>query len=174
MRTVLSKQDIINLIHQKPPLVEQYQKLEDQLQPNGFDLTLREISQIQTGGQIGLTNAQRTISECMPLAFDSSGNLDLAPGAYIVTFNEIVNLPKNIMALGAPRSSLLRCGVTVHMAVWDAGYSGRSQSLMVVYNSQLFRIQRNARIAQLVFLELVGETEGYHGAYQGENIQEPE
>jgi dUTP pyrophosphatase len=172
MRTVLSKQDILNLIHQKPPLVEQYLKLEDQLQPNGFDLTLREVGQIQTGGQIGVTNAQRTISGFTPLAFDAMENLDLAAGAYIVSFNEIINLPKNIMALGAPRSSLLRCGVTVHMAVWDAGYSGRSQSLMVVYNPQLFRIQRNARLAQLVFFELVGDTEGYQGAYQRENISD--
>ena len=98
-------------------------------------------------------------------------NLDLMPGAYVITFNEIVNLPKNVMALGAPRSSLLRCGVTVHTAVWDAGYSGRSQSLMVVYNPFHFRVQRNARIAQLVFFELTEETEGYSGAYQGENIE---
>ncbi|HUV75718.1 MAG TPA: deoxyuridine 5'-triphosphate nucleotidohydrolase, partial [Dehalococcoidales bacterium] len=55
-------------------------------------------------------------------------------------------------------------------AVWDAGYSGRSQSLMVVYNPQGFRVQRNARIIQLVFLQLTRETEGYQGTYQGENI----
>jgi len=65
---------------------------------------------------------------------------------------------------------LLRCGVTVNTAVWDAGYSGRSQSLMVVYNPQGFRIQRNARIVQLVFLRLTHETEGYRGVYQRENI----
>jgi dUTP pyrophosphatase len=74
------------------------------------------------------------------------------------------------MALGRPRSSLLRCGVTVGMAVWDAGYSGRSQSLMVVYNPQGFRLQKNARVAQLIFLPLSQKTEGYQGAYQGENI----
>jgi len=74
------------------------------------------------------------------------------------------------MALARPRSSLLRCGVTVDTAVWDAGYSGRSQSLMVVYNPLGFRLQRNARIVQLVFLRLTRETEGYRGAYQGENI----
>ena len=76
------------------------------------------------------------------------------------------------MALGAPRSSLLRCGVTVHMAVWDAGYSGRSQSLLVVFNPQGFRCERNARVAQLVFMELANETEGYRGIYQGENISQ--
>ena len=74
------------------------------------------------------------------------------------------------MALARPRSSLLRCGVTVGTAVWDAGYSGRSQSLLVVYNRQGVRLQKNARIIQLIFLRLTGETKGYQGVYQGENI----
>jgi len=75
------------------------------------------------------------------------------------------------MALGRPRSSLLRCGVTVGTAVWDAGYEGRSQSLLVVYNPRGFRLQKNARVAQLIFMRLSGKTEGYKGAYQGENIE---
>ena len=170
MKTILSKNDILKLVNQTPPLIEGCVDLQEQLQPNGFDLTLKEVSLLQTGGQIGVSNAQRRVSELCPLVFDGVGNLDLVPGAYMITYNEIVHLPNNIMALGAPRSSLLRCGVTVHTAVWDAGYSGRSQSLMVVYSPFNFRVQRNARIAQLVFFELAGETEGYHGAYQGENI----
>ena len=105
-----------------------------------------------------------------PLVFDEWGYIDLMPGAYIITYNEIVHLPKNVMALATPRSSLLRCGVTVYTAVWDAGYSGRAQSLMAVYNPGGFRVQRNARVVQLVFMKLTQETEGYHGAYQGENM----
>jgi len=170
MRTVLSKQDILNLIHQKPPLIENYVKLEDQLQPNGFDLTLKSVSSLQSAGRIGVSNAQRIISSLSPLEYDGEGFLDLAPGPYAITFNEVVNMPRNVMALGAPRSSLLRCGVTIENAIWDAGYCGRSQALMVVYNPLGFRVQRNSRIDQLVFIELADETEGYNGAYQGENI----
>jgi len=158
------------LIQQKPALVEGYLKLEDQVQPNGFDLTLRDVAALQSGGVVAVSNAQRQISNLQTLAFGKDDYWDLSPGSYLITYNEIVNLPKNVMALGAPRSSLLRCGVTVHMAVWDAGYSGRSQSLLVVYNPLGFRVQRNARVAQLVFMELAAETEGYQGVYQGENI----
>jgi len=75
-----------------------------------------------------------------------------------------------VMALAAHRSSLLRCGVTVGTAVWDAGYEGRSQSLLVVHNPLGFRLQKNARIIQLVFFQLSQETERYKGKYQGENI----
>ncbi len=167
---VLSGQDIIRLIKQDPPLVEGWIDLDEQVQANGFDLTLRDMAVPQSAGRITAANSQRVVSDLSPLVFDGMGSIELVPGIYIITYNEIVHLPKNIMALGRPRSSLLRCGVTVGTAVWDAGYEGRSQSLLVVYNYRGFRVQRNARITQLVFFELTGDSEGYNGVYQGENI----
>ena len=168
--TVLSKNDIRRLIHSNPPLVEGWLDLETQLQPNGFDISLRDISALKTSGTIAVENSRRVISEPALLDFDSSGFIDLKPGSYLITHNEIVHLPTNVMALARPRSSLLRCGVAVHTAVWDAGYSGRSQSLLVVYNELGFRLQKDARVLQMVFYRLSGETEGYHGKYQGENV----
>jgi dUTP pyrophosphatase len=168
--SVLSGNDIRRLIKGKPPLVEGWLNLDEQVQANGFDLTLRDCASMQSGGQIAVDNRDRVISSLAPLAFDANGYLDLAPGVYMITYNEIVHLPRDIMALGRPRSSLLRCGVSVGTAVWDAGYEGRSQSLFIVHNSHGFRVQKNARITQLVFMTLTGESEGYKGIYQGENI----
>ncbi|MCK4274186.1 MAG: deoxyuridine 5'-triphosphate nucleotidohydrolase [Dehalococcoidales bacterium] len=167
---VLSGQDIIRLIKQDPPLVEGWIDLDEQVQANGFDLTLRDVAVPQSAGRITAANSQRVVSDLSPLVFDGMDGIELVPGIYIITYNEIVHLPKNIMALGRPRSSLLRCGVTVGTAVWDAGYEGRSQSLLVVYNYRGFRVEKNARITQLVFFELTGDSEGYNGVYQGENI----
>lgn len=169
MTAVLSREDIHRLLGQEPPLVEGWVDLEQQVQPNGFDLTLRDVAMLQAPGCITTDNRQRRVSDLSPLVFDGLGFIDLLPGVYSITYNEIVNLPRDIMALATPRSSLLRCGVTVNTAVWDAGYSGRSQSLLVVYHSQGFRLQKNARVLQLVFLRLTGETDGYRGIYQGEN-----
>jgi dUTP pyrophosphatase len=169
--TVLTRHEIHRLLQQEPPLIEGCIDLETQLQPNGIDLTLREVAMLQTSGKIATISSQRYVSALAPLVFDGLGFIDLMPCAYIVTFNEIIHLPNDVMALGRPRSSLLRCGVTIDSAVWDAGYSGRSQSLMVVYNPQGFRLQKNARIMQLIFLRLAQETEGYQGVYQGENIE---
>jgi dUTP pyrophosphatase len=170
MTTVLSRQDILKLLENEPPLIEGYRNLDAQLQPNGFDFTVREVAMPQTAGRITVDNSQRVVSELAPLVFDGLGYLELMPGAYIVTYNEIAHLPKNIMALAQPRSSLLRSGVTVYGAVWDAGYSGRSRSLMMVFNPRGFRLQKDAAIVQLVFMRLTGDTEGYSGTYQGENI----
>ena len=168
--SVLSGSDIRRLIKQDPPLIEGWIDLDEQVQANGFDLTLRDVAVPQSAGRITAASSQRIVSDLSPLVFDGTDCIELVPGIYIITYNEVVHLPKNIMALGRPRSSLLRCGVTVGTAVWDAGYEGRSQSLLVVYNYQGFRVQKNARITQLVFFELSGDSEGYNGIYQGENI----
>ena len=124
MAAILSKHDIHHLLKQEPPLIEGYINLKEQVQPNGIDLTLREVALPQSSGKIAITDSQRLVSDLAPLVFDGLGFIDLMPGAYIITYNEIVHLPKNVMALATPRSSLLRCGVTVNTAVWDAGYSG--------------------------------------------------
>ena len=172
MSVVLSRQDISQLLGQEPSLIKGYLNLDEQLQPNGFDLTLREVALLESSGKIAVKDTERRLPELAPLAFDGLGFIDLVPGIYSITYNEVVHLPRNVMALGRPRSSLLRCGVTVGTAVWDAGYSGRSQSLLVVYNPRGFRLQRNARVMQLVFFGLSQETEGYQGFYQHENMEE--
>lgn len=122
-------------------------------------------------GAIGVDSADRVLPDLEPLAFDSDGWLTLEPGMYHITYNEVVDIPVSLMALGRPRSSLARCGVSIVTAVWDAGYNGRSTSMLVVENPAGFRVQRDARVMQLVFFGMSQATaEGYRGRYQGENI----
>jgi len=168
--TALSKQEIRALIRKTPPLMEGCIDLETQLQPNGIDITIRDIVGLRNQGTIARENNRRVVSDLDPIEFGDDGFVSLVPGPYLITHNEIVHLPNNVMALARPRSSLLRCGVTINTAVWDAGYSGRSQSLLVVYNPEGFRLQKDTRVLQMVFFRLTGETDGYKGKYQGENI----
>ena len=169
---VLTREDILELLELRPPLIAAAVNLEEQLQPNGIDLTVREISSFSSRGNLTETNEGRELSRTSAVMFDARGGADLLPGAYLLTFNEVVSLPANVMALGRPRSSLNRCGVSMHSAVWDAGYSGRSQSMLVVYNPHGFRLHRNARVMQLVFFHTARAVDkGYSGKYQNENIQ---
>jgi dUTP pyrophosphatase len=171
MISILSREDILEMLGATPPLVENLCDVQQQVQPNGIDLTLKEVALFSSSGSLGPGNENRALSGTSQLVFNGLGRVDLLPGCYLVTYNEVVNLPRNIMALAMPRSSLLRCGVSIHNAVWDAGYSGRSQSLMVVYNPQGFRLHENARIVQMVFFFLSREVaQGYQGMFQGENI----
>lgn len=169
---VLSREQLRGLIvDARRPLLSDFVDLESQLQPNGFDVSLREISRYVGQGQIGRESGDRLLPELVPLAFDADGWITLEAGQYHILYNEIVSLPDSLMALGRPRSSLGRCGVTIHTAVWDAGYSGRSTSLLSVLNPEGFHVQRDARVMQLVFFGMSSATvAGYSGQYQGENV----
>ncbi|MCO5221635.1 MAG: deoxyuridine 5'-triphosphate nucleotidohydrolase [Thermomicrobiales bacterium] len=160
------------MIESNEPLFAGYSDLDAQVQANGFDLTLAEVRRFDGAGTIAIDNADRVLPELEAIEPDDRGFLTLPPGGYHITYAETVSLPKDLMALGRPRSSLTRSGVAIHTAVWDAGYSGRSTSLMVVYNPQGFRVQLGARVAQLVFIQLSTPDEvGYQGVYQGENVR---
>ncbi|HET8521606.1 MAG TPA: deoxyuridine 5'-triphosphate nucleotidohydrolase [Thermomicrobiales bacterium] len=167
----LTREDLRQRILGTPPLLTDYRDLDVQLQPNGFDLTLGALNEFRGRGSIAVDNTNRVLPDLEPLPFAGDGWADLAPGIYQVLFNEIVQLPLDLMALGRPRSSLGRCGVTIHTAVWDAGYAGRSTALLSVLNPNGFRVQRNARVLQLVFYTVTRPPKsGYDGIYQGENI----
>ena len=142
-----------------------------QVQPNGIELTLQRVEAHDGPGAIAFDNSERKLPGTKKIDFDEEGWVHLLKGSYKIVFNEIVNIPKNLAAIAKPRSSLLRCGATVETAVWDAGYSGRSESLLVVYNNDGFRVKKDARVLQLLFFRLGGEVDkGYSGIYQNENI----
>jgi dUTP pyrophosphatase len=143
---------------------------EGQCQPCGVDLTLREVHSLSEGGEIDFDNSKRRISKSSPLAFDSEGKIRLAQGCYKIIYNEYVKIPIDSCAFGFPRSSLLRCGADIRCAVWDPGYEGRSESLLVVHNPHGITLYRNAKVMQLAFARLESAAHaGYSGQYKGEN-----
>ncbi len=169
--TVLTDDQIRNRLRASPPLVEGILDEATQIQPCGVDLTVRTVSRFESSGVIDYDNAGRVLAsrDILPWA---DGRLELPPGGYHVVYNEQVNLPRNIMALAYPRSSLLRCGATIYTAVWDPGYSGRAEALLVVHNANGFILGRNARVAQLVFTLLGTDVQsGYEGRFNNENLR---
>lgn len=166
---VLSREQILALLEQDPPILEDLVDVEQQVQPNGVDLTLDTVSGFNGPGTLTMDNANRRLPGTQPYPFDPDQQVYLSPGCYEVRFTETINLPNDVMAYTRPRSSLLRSGVALHTAVWDAGYSGRGVALLVVYNSHGFRMEHNARIAQMVFHGMGSATaDGYSGVYAGE------
>lgn len=164
--SVLTGKEIVELgLVTKTPRVDQ-----EQIQPNGVDLTVAHVERFTgAGGVWRQGKLLATSREIQPEGVE--GTWILPPGAYLVTFAEAVDIPNNMMAYLHPRSTLLRCGVTLETAVWDAGYRGRGQSLLVVHNPHGFALQPYARIAQMTFHRLTKRVdEGYHGSYQGEHL----
>ena len=167
--STLSREELRRLIAANPALVEDVSELERQLQPNGIDVRIDRVFKLTSPALLGATDALREPAAREELQPDRDGWWDLHQGSYVIVVREKVNLPVDVMALGRPRSTLLRSGVTIHTAVWDAGYSGRSEALLTVVNGRGFRVQRGARVLQLVFMRLEQPVHrGYAGRYQGE------
>jgi dUTP pyrophosphatase len=164
--TVLDRQTILAQISQNQ-LVSNLRDKEVQVSPNGVELTLQKIFTFNEAGVVDFSNAERYIPKYVEQPLEND-RYKLQPGTYLVTYNEIMHLPSNVVAIGRPRSSLLRSGVTVESAVWDAGYQGRSRGLLTVHNPHGFQVKPNARLLHLVFIQLLQQTEPYEGIYQGE------
>ena len=164
----LSADAIRALLENDPPLVSGLEDRTTQLQPNGFDIRLERLWVPTEAGLLGRDD--RRLPDRSELSFDAAGWIHLQAGSYIVRIWETVNLPLDLMALGFARSSLLRSGCGIQNAVWDAGYHGRSEALLVVANPHGFRLQRGSRILQLVFFKLAAATFAYRGAFQRENL----
>ncbi len=140
------------------------------VQPNGIDLSLDAVWRLVGAGALGRSNADRRLPDREQLAFDTDGWLELSAGSYGIRYGEWIELPQDRGALCFPRSSLLRMGLHVPTAVWDAGYAGRGEGLLQVSNPSGVRVQQGARISQLVVFHLSKPaTSGYAGAYQHEN-----
>jgi len=155
----------------KGGLVEGAIDAASQTQVNGLELTASRIEAFYGPGRIGFDNADRELPSYKELEWGRDGWLYLREGCYKIVFNEIVSIPKDMCAIARPRSSLLRMGVTVETAVWDAGYKGRSEALLIVHNPAGFYIKKDARVVQLIFMRLENAVlQGYDGRYMNENI----
>ncbi|EMA49199.1 deoxyuridine 5'-triphosphate nucleotidohydrolase [Halococcus salifodinae] len=154
---------------------------DEQIQPNGVDLTLEAVFEQHEPGQIGVDGKEigdrhrrrEHVTEDSGAddtdfgADDATDPYYLPPGGYVVRYAETVRIPDGHIGFIHPRSSLMRNSCMLNTAVWDAGYEGRGEGLLQVHHD--IEIERSARIAQLVLAE--ADHDGrYDGSYQGENV----
>ena len=176
-RTVLSRQIVCGILSSK-----------HQRQPCGIDLSLKRVLGWKSAGVVDFDNVYRKTSATAEIPFqkklhqhvpsvsqneDSQESLHLAPGAYLIEFNETVDTPLDVMGQLFVRSSLFRSGALVSAGVMDAGYQGaigeltillyqtyvtslshHKGALLQVVNPFGLTMYKNAKLAQFVFHEL--------------------
>lgn len=174
---MLNKTEIKKLIEQQK-LIDGYVNLDVQLTPNGFDLTVGRVFEFNSIGSLDFSNKERVIPEGKELipqkqrSEDKFGWWDLKKGAYKIRTNETLNLPNDLAGLALSRTSLLRMGAFTQNGVWDAGFAGRGEFILVVESPQGIRIKQNARLIQLIFFR-INATQGYQGIYKNSKEEEP-
>lgn len=167
---MLNKKEIEQLIKNNN-LLENYINLDKQLTPNGFDLTAGKIFEFRSQGALDFSNSERVLAQTQEILpkkkekTDKFGWWQLKRGAYKIRTNEKVNLSKELTALAFSRTSLLRMGAFTQHGVWDAGFKGKGEFILVVENREGINIKQNARIAQLIFFK-VEKTQEYKGVYK--------
>ena len=132
----------------------------------GYDLTLKEVKQINGG----IVMVDKTIvddyTEIMPTK-NTNGKLiyKLEPGTYSITFEQGVKLPTNRTAFVRHRSSVLRCGGIITSGVYDPGFAVDEMGGVLIATKSII-IEKGARIAQIIMFENQ-ESEAYDGQFQG-------
>ena len=168
---MLNREEILSLIKKKK-LVEGYINLETQVTPNGFDLTVESVYEFRQAGALDFSNKERIVPESkgiLPKKIkpqEKFGWWLLKKGAYKIKTNETVNLPNDLIGIAFARTSLLRMGAFTQHGVWDAGFKGRGEFVLVVENLKGIKIKQNARVAQLVFTKINETAQGYQGIYK--------
>lgn len=180
-----------------PKIISSFRSAKIQAQPCGVDLTLKRIKIWTSPGSIDFDNSLRLNASTVEVPFNSHlqqfrklsaqfhqaiskdpamfekhmhgshQSVMLKPGAYLVEFNETVDVPLNLMGQTFVRSSLFRSGALLSAGVMDSGYKGAVGAMLQVANPHGLLLFRDARLAQMVFHQLSEPVEGYSGMYQG-------
>lgn len=160
-------------------LLEKYPDFkENQRTPNGIDLKLGAVYKMDGVGGLGI--AAKEIPEYTEIEPQNVFiNDQYALGwilksrvPYILEVEDTIKISPDAIQTYYPRSTLLRCGCTLHTAVGDAGYNGKLSFLFVNYNSSYFILEKGVRFAQLVDHQLIGATKEYDGDYQNDKHKE--
>lgn len=135
----------------------------------GVDLRLGEVYEISEGGafiEAGLGKRKGVKTQEI-----KGKEIVIKPGDYfLVTTMEVLNTPKDLMPIVYPRSSLFRAGLLLLNTKTDPGYKGKlTMGLKNLSNFEV-KLQIGARICNVVFYKIDGETIEYRGQHQGGRV----
>lgn len=145
----------------------------------GFDLRLGEIWEVEGGGFLGVKERETPKLKLVALRRSAPQGkpkipqiVSLKPGKYYLTKTvESLNLPKTILAIFRPRSTLYRSGIALFSGNASPGYRGEINVGLVNFGPKPFKIAMGARFLHAIFLEVKGKTHLYRGQWQDGRTQ---
>lgn len=129
---------------------------EEQLQGASYDVSMSGTIAVlkETGGIIDPTVAVAEESLYERIDVDKNGYL-LSPGNFVlVSLNEKITLPNNIIAHIRPRTRFTRNGILIADQHCNPTYTGILQIGLFNAGVNAFKLKKGLKIAQLVFEEL--------------------
>lgn len=167
-------------------LVENLGKRElDNPEGVGVDLRLGAVHKIVEGGayieadgEAGLGRRKGVKTEIIAQfkqGEESQEEVVIKPGDYyLVSTLETINTPADLMPVLYPRTSLFRAGLLLLNSKTDPGYKGALTMGLKNLSEFEVKLQMGARICNVVFFKIEGETVSYRGQHQGGRVSPPE
>ena len=137
----------------------------------GIDLSACKIERIDVGSWVMLDKTEidpKGYIDIPTINIDGKECWRLEKGIYSVTFNEGIHVPNDCAAKITHRSSLYRTGTIIESPWWDPGFHCEQMNSTMIVNG-LAIIEKNARVAQIVFWRVDEIGEQYSGQFQGLN-----
>lgn len=146
----------------------------------GIDLRIASAHKITEGGAyieadgadgLGKRKGVTTQEVCKLEEGTPGAELVVAPGEYyLVQTAESIKTPLDLMPVVYPRSSLFRAGLLLLATKTDPGYEGPLTFGIANLGPFPVKLQMGARICNIVFLTIEGETIAYRGQHQGGRV----
>ena len=138
----------------------------------GFDLRIGELYEVLGSGFLGVTERETPeVKLIASHAKDGGKKIGLKPNTYYMMGTiEKVNLPKDLVALMRPRTTLFRSGVHLLLGQVSPGYSGQLNFGLVNLRPEPFYLEMGARVVHIQFFGVKGKNNLYRGQWQGGRV----
>ncbi len=147
----------------------------------GLDLRMGEVHRIIEGGAFieadgtaGLGKRKGVKTKMIGKFHEGAktqDEIEIKPGEYLlISTIEQINTPKNLMPIIYPRSSLFRAGLLLLVTKTDPGYRGTLTMGLTNLSQFPVKLQMGARVCNIVFFKIEGDTVKYRGQHQGGRI----
>lgn len=137
----------------------------------GFDLRVGELYEVSGQGFLGIEQRETPEMKLIGKYEEKTVEVLLKPHTYYVMKTiEEVNMPENLLAIMAPRSTLFRSGVYIFGGQVPPGYNGGLNMGIYNFRDTEFRLEMGARVVHIMFFEVKGEGNLYRGQWQGGRV----
>lgn len=148
---------------------------DEQLQPNGVDLRIDKIYEITNTAILKDKEYDKGVREESEIllkdnfsSLDKNSYMVMKNKPHIVVYDEIIKIPEGHIGYVFPRSRLMRSGGFLTTAMWDQGYEGRGEGLLIPLNNLV--IENDMRIVQFTLFEALRGEQLYDGDHQKERL----
>ena len=163
---------LLELVHSKK-LVENLSERElTNPEGTGFDLRLGEVFTTSGKGYLGITDRETApVTSLKAYNPNNIQSIVIKPGDfYLIKTIETVNVPDNLVGILKPRSTMHRMGLFVRTTQISPGYSGELTFALKNEGPVEVKIDLGARIAHVMFAQVLGKTALYRGQWQGGRV----